>query len=230
MRLTFTNSDNFDEVLHWRCEFLRDTDVIWIPVPYDDLLLNRGESNTSLKIRRPISAIESSKYPKGTLLYGTRMSINSFIRLHSQALESEHSNLRPVDLTSYAQSIDDLLSANKQSINITSSASSRTVRRRLQEVCGMSPSKFRSLIYVHDFLSTECSYGSRKTTLTNSINADTYYDQSHFNRNFNYFFGSNPSQFLRNFNGLPEQLLTISYKYLPDFHDIIKVFDNKEMQ
>lgn len=228
----FVESNQHDGVLHWRCEFKRDSGVVWIPVPYDDLFLELGTAKCSTDARRPSSKSAKRAYKKGSVLYGTRMPLNEYVGLHKSTNDKlghyVAANAGVNSLSAYVKNTDRLLAVNYKTIGTTARVSDRTLRRRINSITGLSKNKLTTLFSLHDFLSTACGYGGNEVTLTNSINPVDFYDQPHFTKKFLRVFGCNPTEFFKEFNGLPEQLLTVSYKYMPDFHvNMSKLLDKE---
>ncbi len=229
---TFIESSKWNGVIHWRCEFAQTSRVLWIPVPYDDLLLDLSNSTNLAIMRRPSSRTESIVYKTGTVLFGTRMPLSMFLGLFSDKQSNlrdyEACNIGSKKLVNYAQNTDQFLAGHLQSIDSFIDVSERTQRRKVKDTTGINSTQLETLISMHDFLSTACDYGTKSVTLTNSIDQQKYYDQPHFGRKFKRLFGASPTDIFASFEGLPEQLLTISYKYMPDFHGIINKLEVKE--
>lgn len=229
----FTESKQYQGVLHWRYEFERDTELLWIPVPYDDLLLVSGTTKHSANFRRPSSASVKKTYPKGSVIYGTRAPLNTFVGLHDHPQDRQdmflQTNSGVKNLSTYVKNVDKFLGASLMSIDIRAKVSGRTMRRRIKSISGLSKSGLRTLLDLHDFLSTACGYGHKVATLTNSISPNEFYDQSHFTKKFSKVFGCSPIVFFEEFNYLPEQLLTVSYKHMPNFCDTMETILDKEM-
>lgn len=229
---SFIKSSRWKGVIHWRCEFTQESRVIWIPAPYDDLLLEPSASTCLVGLRRPSSGTDTILYKTGTVLFGTRMPLNMFLGLFgfNQKILSDYGagNIGLKKLDDYARNTDQYLAGQLQSIDSFTKASERTLRRNIKTATGINMTQLKTLVSMHDFLSTACGYGANTVTLTNSIDQQKYYDQPHFGRKFARLFGVSPTEFFANFDGLPEQLLTISYKYMPDYHDIMNKLDIKE--
>ncbi len=201
-------------------------------MPYDDLLLESRASKHLVRMRKPSSRTEEDEYKTGSILYGTRMPLNMFLGLYGDQQSSlrdyEASNAGVRSLVNYARSTDKFLSVYLQGIDGFAEVSERTQRRKVKGATELSRTQLKTLVSMHDFLSTACGYGTKKVTLTNSIDQQEFYDQPHFGKKFIRLFGCSPTDVFTKFDGLPEQLLTISYKRMPDFHDIMHKLDTKE--
>lgn len=212
---------------HWFAGIDSNEKLIWVPELWVDIMYVLPDvGKPTVIVRLPGTKTFITNFGR-CKIYGTRITLKSGIRrqsllkLSSKRLENNDTFVK------YTKAIEELVETVNE-LSSTEPLSGRQERRRFKEQYGLTRTGLTELAEIHRFLGEKCGSTPLKSHISDNLDYAKYYDQPHFIRHFKKMIGMTPSIFFRNFCGLPEQLMAISYKYQVDVTGILKNILRKE--
>lgn len=205
-------SRNKTIAFHWQAVVDDEQELIWVPELWVDIMyICSFTGKTVTLIRFPGTKAFTTNFGQ-CKIFGTRIHLGSYgnnvISVH--LIKKFLNNVK--SFSNYKKLMEGYLNRSSQLTHKTI-ISKRQVRRYSKELYGMSRTGINKMIEIHNFLHESCGSNPNLSHISHNLNYDKYYDQPHFIRHFKKYIGMTPSKFFSAFGGLPEQLMTISYKY-----------------